>query len=146
MNALRMYETPINTLSTFFDDLLTDGFFFNRSSELAKGSWPNVDVIEENDAFVLKADLPGVDKDEIKISVEDRVLTLHGERKEEKKDIKKGTYQYYERSYGAFERSFALPETVDENSIEAQYKNGVLELRMKKAEKAQPKKIEIKPM
>ena len=72
------------------------------------------------------------------------MLTISGEKSSEKKDRKKEEYSYYERSYGKFSRSFQLPEHVDENSIEASYKNGVLELTIKKSPKALPKKIEVK--
>ena len=80
----------------------------------------------------------------IKITVEDGVLSISGDKKEEKREKKKGRYCYYERSYGSFYRSFGLPENVDEKDINATYKNGLLELKLKKTEKAKPKAIEVK--
>lgn len=144
MSALIRYEKPVFTLSNLFDDFFGDEFFFNGGREIVRHQWPKVDIVENDNDFVVHADLPGLDKKDITISVEDGVLTISGEKKLEKKDRKKGRYYYYERSYGSFCRSFALPENVDEKNIAANYKNGLLELTIKKTEKAKPKAIEVK--
>ncbi len=104
---------------------------------------PRVDVKETKDAYELLADLPGLDKKDIKISLQDNVLTLQGERREETKEEEENRY-YYERQYGAFTRSFRLPEKVDEKNIQAEYKDGVLKITLRKSEEAKAKQIEIK--
>ena len=144
MNSLIRYERPVFTLSNFFDDVIEDGFFFNGSREVVKHQWPKVDIVENEKDFVIRADLPGLEKKDIKVSVENGVLSISGEKKEEKKEKEKGKYYYYERSYGSFNRSFALPETVKEKDISATFKSGVLELSLKKSEKVKPKEIEVK--
>jgi HSP20 family protein len=144
MNTLVRYEEPVFGLANLFDEFLDDGFLFNGSRELVRHAWPRVDVVENDDSFSIHADVPGIDKNDISISVENRVLTISGEKKQDKKEKQKGRYYYYERSYGSFNRSFALPENVDEKNIEARYTNGTLELTIKKVEKEKPKAIEIK--
>jgi HSP20 family protein len=144
MSALIRYEKPVFTLSNLFDYYFSDGFFFNGGREIVRHQWPEVDIEEHDDAYVLHADLPGLEKKDIAITVENGVLTISGEKKQEKKDRKKDRYYYYERSYGSFCRSFALPENVDGKNISATYKNGLLELAIKKSEKAKPKAIEVK--
>ncbi|MBN1980760.1 MAG: Hsp20/alpha crystallin family protein [Chitinivibrionales bacterium] len=144
MNSMILYEKPLSTLSNLFNEFFNDGFYFNGSREIEKGSWPRVDITEENDAYLIKADLPGVEKKDIKITIDDGVLTISGERKNEKKEFKKGTYNYYERSFGSFIRSFALPENIDQTKVDAHYTNGTLELTLKKSEVSKPKAIEVK--
>ena len=143
MSALIRYRRPSYTLSNLLNDYFNDDFF-RSSREISRTNWPLVDIVENEDNFVLKADVPGLDKKDIKISVEDNVLSISGEKKQEKKDKQKGRYNFYERSYGSFQRSFALPENIDEKSINANLKNGLLELTLKKVEKPKPKAIEIK--
>ncbi len=144
MNALIRYEKPLFSLSNLFDDFFNDGFFFNGGKELVRHQWPEVDIVENDNNYVLRADIPGLDKKDINITVEGGVLRISGEKKQEKRNREKGKYYYYERSYGSFCRSFALPEHVDEKNIAASYKNGTLELTIKKTEKAKPKSIEVK--
>ncbi|MBD3391775.1 MAG: Hsp20 family protein [Chitinivibrionales bacterium] len=107
-------------------------------------SWPRVDITEDKNAYHLKADLPGMSKDDIKVNVENGVLSITGEKKEEKKEHEKGRFYHYERSYGSFSRSFNLPEDTDPARIEASYNNGVLDLTLAKSEKAKPKAIDVK--
>ena len=144
MSALISYQRPTASLSSLFDDFFVDNWFSSPSREVTSRTWPRVDIEEEKDAYKLHADLPGLEKKDIDINVEKGVLTISGEKSSEKKDRKKDEYSYYERSYGKFSRSFQLPEHVDESNIAASYKNGVLELTIKKTEKALPKKIEVK--
>ena len=106
-------------------------------------SWtPSIDVIETDDAIKLKAELAGMDPKDINIEVQDNVLTVSGERRFEE-EVKEDKYYRIERRYGSFSRSIALPQTVDENKIEAKYDNGVLEVAVPKAEVARPKKIAV---
>jgi HSP20 family protein len=106
-------------------------------------SWlPAVDVFDQADAVVLKAELAGMDPDDIEISVEDNVLTIKGERKfEEKVDDER--YYRIERRFGSFQRSLALPQGVKAEDISASYDDGILEVRVPKAEEEKPKKITV---
>ncbi|MCL5942671.1 MAG: Hsp20/alpha crystallin family protein [Actinobacteria bacterium] len=107
-------------------------------------SWlPSVDVIETKEAIKLKAELPGIDPDGIKLEVEENVLTLSGERRFEEK-VEEDKYYRIERRYGSFSRSLALPQNVDTERIEAHYENGVLEVTVPKLEEAKPKRIAVK--
>ena len=104
--------------------------------------YPAVDINEGDKAITLKADLPGIKKEDVHIDVNDGVITLRGERKFEKED-KKENYHRIERSYGSFHRSFTLPSTVDIGAIKAKYKDGILEVTLPKTEEAKPKSIPV---
>jgi HSP20 family protein len=111
--------------------------------ELSTRTWaPPVDIYENGDNLVLKAELAGINPDDVEIRVEDNTLYLKGERKFEK-EVKEQNYHRVERSYGTFTRSFALPNTVDADKVAANYKDGVLTLTMPKKEEAKPKTIKI---
>jgi HSP20 family protein len=106
-------------------------------------SWtPAVDVVETDDAIVLKAELAGMDPADINIEVQDNVLTVSGERRFQE-EVKEDKYYRIERRYGSFSRSLALPPTADETKVEAKYDNGLLEITVPKAEIAKPKKITV---
>jgi HSP20 family protein len=108
-----------------------------------KGSWaPAVDMYENDQTLMLKAELPGFSADDVHIEIKDNVLTIKGERKRER-DVKDEQYHRVERAYGAFQRSFKLPALVDANKAEATFKAGVLELKLPKAEEAKPKRVGI---
>jgi len=104
---------------------------------------PAVDVAEEKDAFLVTAELPGLKAEEIQINVEKNVLTLSGERKLDQKEQKEG-YVRIERAYGAFARSFVLPETADGEKVDANLQDGLLKVRIPKRASAQPRKITVK--
>jgi HSP20 family protein len=115
----------------------------HEDEELEKGTWmPAVDIHETEDGYVVKADLPGIKKDDIQIDLKDSTLTLKGEKKFEE-NVSKDNYVRTERSYGTFVRSFTLPENVDAEKIKASYKDGVLELTLPKREEAKPKQIKV---
>ncbi|HCU0960904.1 TPA: small heat shock protein sHSP20-GI [Klebsiella pneumoniae] len=103
---------------------------------------PMVDISEDENAFLLKLDLPEVPKDAVRVSAENGVLTISGERKLEKEEQGK-KFHRIERVYGRFVRSFVLPDNVDPTKVTASMKDGVLEVRLVKAEQAKPKQIEI---
>ncbi len=103
---------------------------------------PAVDIKEEKDGFVIKADLPGVDPNAIEIHAENGMLSIKGERESEKKEEREG-YKRVERAYGSFFRRFTLPDTADTDKITAKSANGVLEVRIPKHEKLQPRKIKV---
>ena len=103
---------------------------------------PRVDLAESEDGYEVKAELPGLKKEEIKVEVHDQVLTLAGEKKnEEKSDTK--NYHRVERNYGRFERSFRLPKEVKSDEIKAKYKNGILTIDIPKSEETKPKEISV---
>ena len=120
-------------------------FFDHRPTrvEWTEGAWnPSVDVTEDKDNVVIKAEMPGLNKDDVKISVQDNVLTLKGEKKQESEE-KESDYHRVERSYGSFCRSFQLPTTVKTDKIKANYKDGVLSITLPKTEEVKPKEIPI---
>ena len=127
-------------------DRLIDQFlgdFFNNTQAVTMRDWnPKVDVFEEDDQIVMTAELPGVEKDNIAIDVNDRILTLKGERSSDN-EVKKDRYFMRERSYGSFKRSFTLPSETDSEKIKAHFKDGVLKLNIPKPESSKPKKISI---
>ncbi|MFW5959490.1 MAG: Hsp20/alpha crystallin family protein [Chitinivibrionales bacterium] len=141
MNSLTSYNRRGNSLADLFEDLFQNDFALS-GRDITKTTWPEVDVVEEKEGYRLSADIPGVDKDDIEISVENGTLRISGEKKQENKEEKQG-YNHFERCYGKFERSFKLPEDADHEGITADYKNGVLNLHIKKSEKAKPRSIEI---
>ena len=104
---------------------------------------PAVDIVENADGYVVKLEVPGVNKNEVKITVQNDVLTVRGERKQEK-ETKDENYHRMERSYGSFQRSFTLPSSVKNDKIDASYNDGVLTIGLPKAEEAKPKEIEVK--
>jgi HSP20 family protein len=103
---------------------------------------PAMDLVEEGDHFVLRADLPGVREEDVNVELEDNVLTISGERKAEHEDRKEGYYRI-ERAAGRFSRSLTLPEGIDPDSIEAQFENGVLTVRIPKPEERRPRRVAI---
>lgn len=114
------------------------------SEVLTIADWaPSVDISETDTEFVIKVELPEVRKEDVKVSIHEGVLTIQGERKMEREEKKK-KYHRVERAYGRFARSFMLPENVDEESISASHKDGMLNVRLGKVEEAKPKSIEIK--
>jgi HSP20 family protein len=105
--------------------------------------YPAVDVEDEADKYVLKAELPGLKKDDLKVTVSDGSIVLSGEKKAEHEEKHTGFHRY-ERCYGKFQRAFMLPTQVDANKIKANFKDGILEIDIPKSAEAKPKEIEIK--
>ena len=101
-----------------------------------------MDLTEEDDRYVLRADLPGVREDEVHVELEDNVLTISGERKSEHEERKEGLYRL-ERASGSFSRSLTLPEGIDPDSIQARFDKGVLEVRVPKPEQRKPRRVAI---
>ena len=143
--SIRRRGDVFNDLSGIQQEMnrLFDEFFGERHQELAEGSWlPSVDVSETGEEIVVRAELPGLSKDDIELNIQDNVLTLKGEKKQEKKEEKEN-YHRVERSYGSFSRSFTLPAGVDPENVQASFKDGVLVIALPKVEEAKQKKIEI---
>ncbi|HSF33767.1 MAG TPA: Hsp20/alpha crystallin family protein [Candidatus Tectomicrobia bacterium] len=128
------------------DHLLGEGLLGSRESRNGgrTGScMPPVDVYESDQGLMLKADLPGFAKDDVQVEIKGNVLTIKGERKRDP-DGKGVQYHRVERAYGAFQRSFKLPASVNASKAEASFKAGVLELKLPKAEEAKPKRVEVR--
>lgn len=119
---------------------------FSRSfadEGIARGAWmPSVDIYENKDQIVLEAELPGMSREDFELTVENNVLTLRGERRFEKRD-ETDNYHRVERAYGAFTRSFTLPQTVSSENATAEYKNGVLRVVLHKREEVKARRIQI---
>jgi HSP20 family protein len=126
-------------------DRLWDSFFGERPLARAwEREWaPSLDVSETKDNFVVKAEVPGIDAKDIDISLTGDVLTIKGEKKQEKEE-KEEDYHLIERSYGAFSRSIRLPAEVESTKIKASYKNGILRVTLPKSEKVKAKEVRIK--
>jgi HSP20 family protein len=116
----------------------------SREENITVADWePLVDVTEDDKEYVIKAELPEIKKENVKVTVEDGVLSIAGERKFEKEEKDK-KYHRIERAYGSFVRSFSFPDDADASKVNAEFKDGVLLVHLVKNEKAQPKTIEVK--
>ena len=128
-------------VNSLFDDFL----FPTRNSMGEEGMWkwnPAVDIFEDGDSIVVKAEIPGMSKDNITVDVKDRVLTLKGERSADN-EVKEDNYFRRERTYGRFERAFTLPADVKADDIKAEYTDGVLKVIVPKPEVSKPKQITV---
>lgn len=155
---------PFTTLREEMDDLL-DRFAWDwpvsspfgrrrsppRAMRQLREGWtfkaPDVDIVEKDDAIEVRAELPGMDEKDIDVQLSDRMLTIRGEKKEEREEgEKESRYYLSERRYGSFERSFHLPEGIDSDKVKANFKNGVLVVNIAKSPELQEKtkKIEVK--
>jgi HSP20 family protein len=147
MNIIR--HDPFRELRTLQDEMnrLFSSTFTRgggNDDQIMRGAWnPQVDIFENKDQIVLEAELPGLKPEDVEISIENNVLTLHGERKFEKKN-EGDNFHRVERSYGSFTRSFTLPPTVNSEDATAEFENGILRLTLAKREEAKPRRIEIK--
>ena len=116
----------------------------SRVGDEAMGAWaPSCDIYEEGDSIIVKAELPEVKKEDVKVTVENGVLTLQGERKQEKEEKGK-KFHRIERSYGSFLRTFTVPLDTDETRVAADFKDGILKIRLPKTEKPRPKAIDVR--
>ena len=143
--SLLRRDVGVPTFGSMLNDFFSDPFFSMSNRDISGRIWPDMDIVEEKDKYFIRADIPGVEKKDIDISVSGDVLTISGQKKEDS-NVKEGTYRHLERCYGAFSRSFTLPDYVDRETIDASFKNGVLELSLKKSGEHQPsaKRIEVK--
>jgi HSP20 family protein len=132
----------LSSLQTEMNRLFNAAFDTQGNGPSARRWAPAMDLLETDDAFVLRADLPGLSESDVNIELEDNVLTLSGERKVEHEDKREGFYRV-ERAYGTFSRSLTLPKGVDPEAVSASFDRGVLEVRVPKPEQRRPRKIEI---
>lgn len=127
-----------------FNEMLRDAWGAPASESVASRTWsPAVDIKESDEFLTLTAELPGFDKQQVEITLENNVLTLAGERKFEQ-ETKGEAYHRIERSYGSFSRSFTLPATVKTDKVDARFENGLLSISLPKVEESKPRKIEIR--
>ena len=142
-NPFKEMEEAQNRLTRFFG--LSPERETNGGRELMTvAEWaPSVDISEDDKEWLVKADLPEVKKEDVKVTVENGVLTVTGERKFEKEEKTK-KYHRIENSYGNFFRSFTLPDGAEGSKVNAEFKDGVLKVHLPKGEKAKPKSIEVK--
>ena len=139
LNVEREFNKLFNTFNRRFG--FDDGMM---NEDLENAVWsPFTDITENKDQYILKMDLPGVSKDNLKLSYQDGELIISGERKQEKED-KDSKYHRIERNYGKYYRSFTLPQTIQADKINAEFKDGQLTITVPKSEEAKPKELEIK--
>src|SRR6267142_4798967 len=143
LREMEDFQNRLSDLSTLFGrpQRRTNG---HGREEITLADWmPPADITEDEKEYLIKAELPELKKDDVKVTVENGVLTISGERKFEKEE-KKRKYHRVERGYGTFMRSFALPDDADFNKVNAEFKSGVLTVHVPKSEHAKPKQIEVK--
>jgi HSP20 family protein len=146
---------PARELGSFPSDVLNmqreinrmfDSFFRSEipeGSPLAESVWtPAVDIAEDENGYIVKVELPGVAREQVKITMQDNVLSIKGEKVQEN-ESRTSSFHRTERSYGSFERRFSLPSNVRQDSIDATFKDGILTVALPKAEEAKPKQIEV---
>lgn len=136
---LKELESFQNQIKKYFDDFPSFGMNFENSFS------PRIDISEKNDKILVEAEIPGVKKEDLKITLQDNILTIKGEKKKEE-ESKDNNYYRCERSYGSFSRSFTLPAEVDTEKVDAKFSDGMLKIELKKIEpkKAHEKLIELK--
>ncbi|AKI97320.1 Hsp20/alpha crystallin family protein [Kosmotoga pacifica] len=135
---------PFEELHREIDRLFDEAFRgLGTGNKRTEGFLPEVDIYETDDSIVIEMDVPGIKKNDLKIKLEDGILTISGEKKYEKKEKSK-SYHLIERGFGSFSRSFRVPDTIDHTKIKANYDNGVLKIELPKKEEAKKEAVEIK--
>ena len=138
-------QTVLNrpdSLSHLVDEFFTPFFNFERRPSLVGTGGMHVDIFEKDHRIVIEAEMPGVDKKDIKVDVKGKLLTVGGERKAREETSEENSYRR-ERRYGSFERTFSLPFDIDSESVVARYENGILHLEIPRPAELMPKQIEI---
>lgn len=139
-DPFRGFESMTRRFNDFLKDFDDSSYFMNNQT---RSFWPMVDIKEEEKNIFVTAEIPGMSKDDIKITVNDEnILTIKGEKKREETE-KEESFVKLERCYGSFARSFMLPEVIKKDKIKANYKDGVLSIELEKVEPKKPKEIEI---
>jgi HSP20 family protein len=143
-NPLKEMEEAQDRFNRFFPAGFATRIGSGEIHSLAVADWsPEVDISEDDHGYLLKADLPEMKKDDVRVTVEDGILSVSGERKSEKEDLKK-KFHRIERSYGNFRRSFTLPEDADSTKVTAEFREGVLKVHLPTTTKARSKALEVK--
>lgn len=147
MNSIKNWN-PLRELESMQDRILRAMHLGSSSApegrqDLSTVQWtPTIDIVEDDHEYMIKAEIPEVQKDDVHVSVENGVLNIRGERKFEKEDKHK-TYHRIERCYGSFSRSLSLPDDADPDRVSAEFKDGLLRVRLTKSEAKKPKQIEV---
>ena len=140
-DPFRELEDVSNRLNRIFGRPL--GRTESNNEMLAMADWtPSADISETDTAYLIKAEIPGVKKEDVKVTIQDGMLTIQGERKMEKEEKDK-KFHRIERSYGSFMRSFRVPDDADESAVKAEFKDGMLNVTLGKSAKAKPKSINV---
>src|SRR6476660_5933156 len=143
-NPLREMDEAQNRFNPFFLAGFPNRMGSDEIHSLTVADWsPEVDIIQDDHEYLLKADLPEMKKDDVRVTVEDSILSVSGERKSEKEDLKK-KFHRIERSYGNFRRSFTLPEDADSTKVTAEFRDGVLKVHLPTTPIARSKATEVK--
>ena len=144
-NPFREMEDMQRRMSSLFDwSPFRRSNLTNDEESITVAEWaPLVDIAEDDKEYLIKVELPEVQKDDVKVAVESGTLTISGERKVEKEE-KGRRFHRVERYYGRFERSFTIPDDAESDNVKAEFKDGVLRVHLAKSEKARPKQIEVK--
>ncbi|HEY7613269.1 MAG TPA: Hsp20/alpha crystallin family protein [Gemmatimonadales bacterium] len=145
MTTRRPFENfqTLRRLNNALDEAFSNWPFQQESGSITSSWYPACDVFEDKDAVKIVAELPGVKSEDVKLSLENNLLTIRGEKKQEAEERSERVHRY-ERSYGLFERAFVLPSTVDGDKISAECQNGVLTIVVPKAERARPREIPVR--
>ncbi|MBN1471291.1 MAG: Hsp20/alpha crystallin family protein [Syntrophaceae bacterium] len=139
----RNREVATSRRDDFFDRFFRDPLFSERGLFSEQNWYPSVDVSEGKKEIMIKAEIPGVDRKDIDISLDGRFLTIKGQKKHEKEESDEH-YHRVESAYGYYQRTIELPAQIDASGVDATYKDGILKLKLKKLKAAETKKIEIK--
>lgn len=144
-NPFREMEDMQRRMSSLFDlSSFRRSNLTNDEESITVAEWaPLVDIAEDDKEYLIKVELPEIQKDDVKVTVESGTLTISGERKAEKEE-KGRKFHRVERYYGRFERSFTIPDDTASDNVKAEFKDGVLRVHLAKSEKARPKQIEVK--
>lgn len=144
MSLMIRRPADLRRLNQVLDAAFTGWPFATESGDLVTSAWvPPTDIFEDTDGLKILVELPGLRAEDVKLTVENLTLTIRGEKKQVAEEQTTKVHRY-ERSYGAFERSFALPSTVDVERVVAKFEHGVLTVTLPKAEKAKPRSIEVR--
>ena len=138
---LENFQT-LRRLNSVLDEAFSNWPFQQESGSITSSWYPACDVFEDKDAVKIVTELPGVKSEDVKLSLENNLLTIRGEKKQEAEERSERVHRY-ERSYGVFERAFVLPSTVDGDKISAQCRDGVLTIVVPKVERARPREIPV---
>jgi HSP20 family protein len=144
-NPLREVDDIHRRMTSLLDStLFRRGNMVEEDENLTTSEWaPLVDIAEDDKEYLIKVELPEIQKEDVKVTVENGTLTIRGERKAEKEE-KNRKFHRVERYYGRFERNFSIPDDVEGTDARAEFKDGVLRVHLTKSEKARPKQIEVK--
>lgn len=145
MTTRRPFENfqTLRRLNNVLDEAFSNWPFQQESGSITSSWYPACDVFEDKESVKIVAELPGVKPEDVKLSLENNLLSIRGEKKQEAEERSERVHRY-ERSYGTFERAFVLPSTVDGEKISAEYRNGILTVVVPKAERARPREIPVR--